>query len=279
MEPKVEQKVEEAGETGGKPAEVKNWDEVKRIIQERDELKAKYRAVLTPEQEEVKKIIAERDELKAKYRTVDQELSAIREERKALSESKKAESRARELEGLEKSGEYKKALSKVMEEKDLEVRGLREKIVSKIVPNAISAAALAIPNLDPSAIADLPLLIGNRIRVDQESLEPYVVGDDGNPMKDGMLNPVSVNEYVAKFVQSRPRMLLDQQVRNTGLKPGPLHGDKPPRDLDSVIKSAKAMAEWADQDPDGYRQAIQDKYFTGIKEKSQKILDEARKRR
>lgn len=257
------------GETG---VEAKAETKAEEKAETKPETKAEEKAEEIRDWNEVKKIIAERNELRTKYKAVDQELAAIREERKALEKAKRAETRGQELDSLEKSGEYKKALAKVLEEKDSEVRDLREKITKRIIPSAISEAAMSIQNLDPTAIPDLHLLMGNRIRVNEDTMEPYVADDDGKPMKDAMLEPVSVKAYVEQFVKARPRMLIDRQVKTTGLKPGPMNGGEAKRSLESAMKDPKAMADWQRDDPKGYEQAIADRFFKDTQRKAQERL-------
>lgn len=220
---------------------------------------------------EVKKIIAERNELRSKWRQADQELASIREERRRIEDDKAREIRAKELENLEKNGQYRKALARVTEERDQQVRSLKERMFKKIVPTAISEAAMSIPNIDPTAIQDLHLLVGNSIRVDEDTLEPYVADADGKPLKDDMLEPVSVKAFVESFVRSRPRMLIDRQVKSSGLKPGPIKGSES-RSLESAMSDPRKLKEWEQSDPEGYQRAIANRFFSNPVEAARKAL-------
>jgi hypothetical protein len=220
--------------------------------------------------DEVKKIISERNEFKKKSKVLDDELRAIRAERQSIEEAKTAELRAKELENLEKNGQYKKALAKVIEEKDTEKNALLNKIIGKVVPNAIATAALKIPDLDPNAVEDLQVLLGNKIKVDLTSLEAYVSDEKGNPLKNEMLEPVGVEDFVKEFVKARPRYIIDKQVKNSGLKPGPLKGKENNRSLDGM--SVDELNKWQKDDPNSYAAAISNKYFKNPKKLAEEIL-------
>jgi hypothetical protein len=63
-------------------------------------------------------------------------------------------------------------------------------------------------------------------------------------------------------------MLLDRQVKSTGLKPGPLSGESRKRDLDSAMRDPRALAEWKSEDPEGYEAAVSDRFFADAQRKA-----------
>lgn len=169
---------------------------------------------------EVKRIIAERDELKGKVRDMSSKLDELFSEKQARDAKAKADAEKAEMAQMEEQGKYREALQKTNQTWEERHRGYQQKVTSTLLPNAIKAAASAIPNIDPDAIEDLPALLRDRVQLDPDTLQPMVLGPDGKQLKDDSLNPISLDDFVSEFVRSRPRMLLDSTARGSGAKPG-----------------------------------------------------------
>src|SRR5208282_1000069 len=88
-----------------------------------------------------------------------------------------------------------------------------------LIPAAIRSAAVG-ANVTAEALNDLPVLLKDTLRFNAETGALEVVGTDGQTMKDERLRPVAVQAHVESFIKSRPYLLRDTMVRNSGLRPG-----------------------------------------------------------
>jgi hypothetical protein len=152
---------------------------------------------------------------------------------------------------LEEAGKYQEAL-KLQEQKFAEKYGkVTQTIGSRLVPMAIQNAAAKIENLTKEAIDDLPSMLRDRLAVNPETLEVFVVGPDNKQLVDEKLQPVSVASYIEGFVKSRPYLLVSSMPNRHNAT-----GDKGKPTLDEIKNDPNKMMEWAKADPNGLQEAI-----------------------
>jgi hypothetical protein len=221
--------------------------------------------------EEVKEIIREREEARKKNRDMASRLAELEAEKEERSRKEAQSASERERQKLEAEGQYQQALESFKKNSTAQIDEYRSKVTNKLIPNAIKAAVAQVGNVSPEVARDIPRLLSDRVRLNHDSLDLEVVGEDGKPMMDADLKPVSVEAFVKEFVAARPYMLLDRQAPGTGLKPGPLKGDAGSWDMDRALADHSYASQWQKSDPDGYALANAS-YWT-----PEKMLAKARK--
>jgi len=211
---------------------------------------------VTPEiadlQAKLSEAISTRDSAKSKLREYEakvQEYESQQVKRRAEEEEHK---KKQELDQSVQRGEYEKALALTKSKYEDQISKMRSNFTSKYLPTMIQTLATKIDKLSPQAINDLPSLVSTRIQLDDE-FRPVVVGDDGKPLVDKELKPVSPESYLQSFVAERPYLLVD------ALPPG---GGKTGQSLrkPSVELDKGQLAELAEKDPSAYRAHLKERY-------------------
>ena len=190
------------------------------------------------------KLISERDEWKAKYRRLEEESRELQE----IKAQREEDARKAEMEALESEGKYREALEKRENEWKGRYDSYVQRVQKALIPSAIKSSAAKIQGIDPDALDDLPVLLGDRVKLDPDTLEPMVVGDDGKPMLDDNLNRIGVDQLVGQFVQARPRYLLDSTARGTGARPGRSGNGKLPTTLSEMVSDRSALKEMTQEE-------------------------------
>lgn len=205
--------------------------------------------------DEVKQIIKQRDEFKAKAREQEARLAALenaQKERETREEQLKTQA---EQERLKNEGKYREALELSEKKWKGSLEGFQGKVAKTLVPLAIQSAAGKLNNLTPEAISDLPSLLERHLQIDPETLEVYPVGQDGKRMVDERLQPVSVEQFVSGFVGTRPYLLKDSLPASHGAAGG---ASKRVEKLDiaALMADPKALRQMERDDPEGYAAAV-----------------------
>jgi hypothetical protein len=225
--------------------------------------------------DEVKQIIKQRDEFKSKAREQETRLSQLESaERDRQARDEQARTTA-EQEKLKNEGKYREALELSEKKWKGQVDVFKGRAAAQLVPLAIQGAAAQISNLTPEAMKDLPSLLERQLSIDAETLEVYPVGLDGKRLVDETLKPISVEQYVSKFVSSRPYLLRDQMPVSHGAVGGASKGK-----VSIDVNDEKAMQELAERDPEGYKAAVSEQISTkNLKMLAVKaVADKARQR-
>ena len=202
--------------------------------------------------EEIK---AERDVIKTKLKEMDAELAKFRaaEDARKAEQAKLDEQNQRKT--LEEQGKYREALEQTDKKWQAQLQTYKSNVTSKLLPLAIQTAAAKIPNLTVEALRDLPKLLSDSIAVDEQTLEVYVKGEDGEPMVDEKLNQVNIDKFLTRFVSERPYLLVDGMPVRHGQAAGKGNSAM---SYDQVVNDPKAQKEWEAIDPEGFRKAEQE---------------------
>jgi len=202
-------------------------------------------------------IVQDRDSLKEKVRTFDAELQKFRND--AAERAKKESKTAEELERakLEQEGNYKQALANTEQKWQQKLEESRKVTSDRIVPLAIKTAALSVKGLTPEAVNDLPKLLSDRIGLDPDKLEVYVKGDDGKPLVDDKLAPVTLENYLQQFASARPYLLKDGLPTRHGQSPG---NKGTTMSYEAALADRALMNQWEKADPEGLKAAEQAYY-------------------
>lgn len=201
---------------------------------------------------EAKKAIASRDEMKRKAHEMDMELSGYRTKEQLRQQQDQERQQKAKQDELAQNGKYTEALTMAERRHAEELNGFKSRANQRLVPMAIKSAASKIKSITPEVIDDLPYLLRDRIVIDAETFEPMVVGADGKPLVNEKLQAVGIEEFVTKFVQSRPYMLTDGMPATHGMK----STTKPTQfTIEQAMADAKIYEEWEKADPDGLRKA------------------------
>lgn len=201
---------------------------------------------------EAQKAFEARDAIKSRLRDRETELEKYKSEIEQTRAEKEAAARAKQASELEQQGKYKEALELQEKRFNETISQQKARVESRILPLAIKSAASKVKGITPEAMEDLPYLLRDHVGLDHETFEPFVKGDDGKPLTNEKLQPVTVDEFVTSFVTKRSYMLADSM-------PG-RHGAKAPQDaksftIEQAMKDAKIYEEWEKADPEGLRAA------------------------
>ena len=208
-------------------------------------------------------LVKQRDELKATGRANQARLDALEAEAKdrAAKEAKSKEDQDRQR--LEGEGKYKEALESSQKKFQGELDTLRQASIHAIAPGAIRSAAMKVQDVIPDAIGDIEKVLSPFVRVEfvNGRFETTVVGEDGKPLKDEKLAPVSVESFVSSEVQKRSWWILGGVSTGSGAKlPGNAGTKiiKPEWTPEAALANPRVNAEWAKADPEGYAKAFQE---------------------
>jgi len=201
---------------------------------------------------EAQKAFEARDAIKTRLRERETELEKYRGEVEKTREEKQAAERAKQAAELEQQGKYKEALELQEKRHSDFIAQHRQRVESRILPLAIKSAASKVKGITPEALEDLPYLLRDHVSLDHDTFEPFVKGEDGKPLTNEKLQPITVDDFVTSFVQKRTYMLADSM-------PGK-HGKQASQTatsftIEQAMKDAKIYEEWEKADPDGLRAA------------------------
>jgi hypothetical protein len=206
---------------------------------------------------EFKKVINQRDQLKAKFGETEQKLQEFQAKEAAHAAELAARREAEENKKLAEKGQYEELLAKKDRQRTEEVGRIKEAVVKNVTGLWIRAAASEIPNLTPEARRDLPLLLKENIRVDEFG-QAQVVNEAGLPRLDDNGKQVDPIEFIKSFVSARSYMLLDGMPKSHGGSSTTGEPTKAAKDIETMMatKDNKAMADWQEKDPAGFTQAL-----------------------
>lgn len=205
--------------------------------------------------------IKARDAAKDEARKAVEKLAELEAWKKSQEEAANQAEEEKRRQQLEKEGEYQTALEEAKKKHEADMASIQAKVQAALLPSAIQAAASKIENITPEAIGDLPTLLRDRIAVDPVTLQPFVKGEDGQPMKDPTtLKPVPVDEFIGKYVDEKPYLKKDTQVVGRGVKPGPQDAPVDGFTVAAALKDQKVMKRWQEVDPEGHKKAF-DEHF------------------
>ena len=105
-------------------------------------------------------------------------------------------------------------------------------------------------------MVDLPKLLKDNVALDDETMAVVVLDDRGNPMKDENGLPVKVEDYIQKFVSTRPYLLVDVMPKKHGAINSST-GHAPTSQNPMSLEEEKAFAE---KDPEGYKAWVADQW-------------------
>ena len=177
------------------------FEQLEVIVKERNEKNARLQA-------EKEALAAEN----AKFREAEQQRIAKEDEHKRTAEQTK----------LAEQGKFKEALELADKKRDEEVSTTASIYEKKHVPLLIKDALREskIPVV-PTAVADISDALAGKIGFDRKTGEAFIKGENGKPLLDEKMAPVSVQSFLEKYVEDRPHYKADQMVTNaSGLKPG-----------------------------------------------------------
>jgi len=204
---------------------------------------------------DLKEAIASRDKAKT-------ELRQLREEKDALSSWKSDQEKERQesetagkQKELEEQQKYAEALTTVKADHADKIGKLQSSIELRLKPSLIKSSAAKIENISPQAMEDLPSILGSQIGINPDTLEAFVKGEDGQPLKDKDLKVVTVDAFINDFVAKREYMRLDNQVQSNGTQPGSGQTGVESFTIEAALASPKIMKEWKERDPEGYARA------------------------
>jgi hypothetical protein len=219
-------------------------------------------------QKEAKAAFQARDDAKkaltdisAKVGDVEKELKTLRDEKTARDADTQKRADDEKRKQLESEGKYKEILDQTKTEHQKQLDGIRHAAATRLLGTAIAAAAGQIEKLTPEARADLPFLLRDQVRINPETFEVEVLGDDGKPaqiLKDNKLHPLPLGEHLQAFVSKRPYMLLDSMQKGAGSKPGAGGEMSKGLTVEEALKDTAKLAAWEKEDPEGYKKAMAD---------------------
>lgn len=207
----------------------------------------------------------ERDRAKDQARVLSEQQATMQKQLDELAKKEKdrADEAAKRTEEanrskLESEGKYREALEAEQRKWSEKVTALQGSATKRLLDNGIAAAAASIEKLTPDARADLPYLLRDSVRVNPETFELEVIGQDGKPLqevRDGKLQPVPVAAYLQQFVAKKPYLLIDGMAKGSGSSPG--GGDGPVTyTVEQALKNEETREKWKAADPEGYKKAF-----------------------
>lgn len=208
----------------------------------------------------------------AKNKQFEDELNKYRQAEQEAKTKELQTKEEQERNKLTEQGKYQEALKNVetslTSKYQSEITNLYSAVNNEFVPAVIKAAAGRIPNIVKEALEDLPRALSGKVRLDPKTMKPFVVGDDGKPMIDEKLVPVSVDAFVESFVKARPYLLADGMPKGTGLVAGSGAGGGKAFTVQAALGNPKMAAEWKKADPTGYTNAFQEYHASLLKPKA-----------
>lgn len=199
-----------------------------------------------------------RDEAKSRNRELTERLTSAEQKLQEIEAKSQQIQEERKRAQLEQEGKYSEALQLTEQKHVQNYQKLSGLASSKLVPMSIRSAAAGIETLTPEAISDLPQLLRDRIKLDPNTLDPTVLGDDGKPMTDESLKPVTVEAYVREFVKTRPYLHKASVPAKHGIMAQA--GGDVEYSIERCKDSPAKMARWATEDPTGYAAAVREYY-------------------
>jgi len=216
-------------------------------VEELKELQAKF-----------KEAIESRDQAKAKLREQESRLASLESAEAARSRELEEARNKVEQEKLSTKGEYDKALGLANEKFSKDIGSIRSSFERAHKPMIIKSIASGIEKVTPQALNDLPNMVGQFIRLN-DSFEAVVVDESGKEVKDEQLKPIAPVDFIKKFVNDRPYMLLDSMPAGQHKSKGDVSGGKA-LSMDDVVSNPKLAKEWFGRDPEGYDAAKKEYY-------------------
>jgi hypothetical protein len=238
-----------AGEGGGK----KDDDQAKGADYWQKEAKAAFQA-----RDEAKKALTD---VATRQSDIEKELKTLRDEKTARDADAQKRSDDDKRKQLESEGKYKEILDQTQNQHQKQLNDIRQAAATRLLRTAIAAAAGQIEKLSPEARADLPFLLRDQVRINPESFEVEVMGDDGKPaqiLKENKLQPLPLGEHLQAFVAKRPYMMLDSMQKGAGSKPGAGGEMSKGMTVEEALKDPTRLAAWEKEDPEGYKKAMAD---------------------
>lgn len=233
----------------------KNTDvgqEVKPVVAEEKPVEA------PPEwKQEFTKVIAQRDSFKKKVAEVEAKVHQYEAEKAAHEADLVARREAAENAKMAEAGQYQELLAKKDKQRETEVQGLKQRVSQTILPLWIRAASSEISNLTPEAHKDLPSLLKEYIRVDENGNAQVQI--NGLPKLDDNGKPVDPISFIKEFVSERKYMILDGMPKSHGGNNGA--GGKVSEGAKTIEvmmenRDNKALGEWQAKDPTGFTSAL-----------------------
>ena len=216
-------------------------------------------------QEEAKAAFAARDSLKKELAEKQEILGKLSAEQQARAAKEKEAQDRIDQERMVNEGKYKEALAKVEQNYKQEIQTREQKyhglINQTLLPAAIKSVATNL-NLTPAALEDLPRLLTGTIRMNTDTAQLEVIGQDGKPMTDEKLQPIRPEQFIETFVKARPYMMKDTMATGTGIRPGDGAG-KPKFSMAEAEKNKELETAWKAADPEGYKKASAEFYSMG----------------
>lgn len=199
--------------------------------------------------------IATRDAAKEKLRAYEEELNKIRSTESERAKKEAADAAAAEQAKLVEQGKYQDAIKNIENKYKNELSQKDQLVAKALVPAAIKAAASKVKNIVPEAIDDLPSLLSKNIQLDPNTYQIVVVGEDGKPLTDEKMQPVSVDTFVTSYVTKKPHFVKDGMPTGTGLKPGVGAGGQA-FTVEQALVDPKILKAWEAADPEGCKAAF-----------------------
>ena len=217
---------------------------------------------LTPEQwkEIAKERIGSLKKERERREALEQQLSKYQQ-----SDSERI---AREQENQEKAqredAEKRKAYEEALKLKDQsfqkEKANFHSTAAKKVIPSLIKSALLNTPVI-PSALADITGFLQGQIGLQENTLEPYIKGEDGKPLLDAHMKPVAPDQFIQSYIEARPWLKGDKLIPGTNTQPNvksPTGGTQ--FTAEAAMNNRKLLLEWQTSDPVGCKAAI-DQYL------------------
>ena len=176
-------------------------DEQKTEIENTESLETKQEQAVeeqtepTIAQSEVDKIVEkrlarERAKYEKKYAGIDPE------EARLLKEEKEQQ----EIEMQKKRGEFDQIIKEQAEKKDLEIKSLRSELTKTRIDDALIKSASSLQAIKPNQVVNL---LKDKVRLSDDG-RPEIIGDNNAPMYNDKGEPLSIDEYVGKFLDDNP---------------------------------------------------------------------------
>ncbi len=196
-------------------------------------------------------VIKDRDSAKAKARQYETELTKLRQEAadRAAKEAKTAEEI--QLAKLNEEGKYQEALQIHRKQFEERTSAKDKAITSKLAPLAIANAVSSIPNLTDDAKSVISDALKNRLKINPETLEEYIVDDKGEVIiSKEDLKPISVAQYALDYVKGRKTFFKDTLPTGTGARE--TTSTSKAYTVENALLDPRLDAEWKQKDPVDY---------------------------
>ena len=174
-------------------------DEQKMEIENTESLEEKQEQVIeeqpTISQSEVDKIVESR--LKRERTKYDKKYAGIDPDE---ARSLKQEKEQQEIEMQKKRGEFDKIIKEQAEKKDNEINSLRSELTKTRIDDALIKAASELQAIKPNQVVNL---LKDKVRLSDDG-KPEIIGDNNAPMYNDKGDPLTIDEYVGKFLDDNP---------------------------------------------------------------------------